>query len=70
MAPASGVAIEAWAAAFELDLEEEDAGGFGVCAQSQVASMNADIAAASREKRARISPMLQEQGVETQLAAS
>ena len=70
MAPASGVAIEAWAAAFELDLEEEDAGGFGVCAQSQVASMNADIAAASREKRAPISPMLQEQGVETQLAAS
>src|SRR3989442_14085495 len=60
MAPASGVASEARAAAFELDLEGADAGGFGVCAHSQVASMNADIAAASRERRARISPMVQE----------
>src|SRR5207302_3511146 len=60
MAPASGVAIEARPTAFELDLEEEDAGGFDVCAHSQVVSMNADSAAASRERRG-ISPMLQEQ---------
>src|SRR2546422_8006687 len=64
MAPASGVAIEARAAAFALDLEEEDAGGFGVCAHIQVASMNDDIAA-SRERRARISPMLQERKRDT-----